>query len=58
MNLTSGDIIECAACGEEGEFEDEIFLYDLPIDDIEGGPTSFPFCLDCGPEENYENLAT
>lgn len=40
----------CAGCGEEGIFDDEVFEYDLPII----GPALL--CLDCGPEENYDNL--
>jgi hypothetical protein len=54
--ITAGEIVACAACEESGMFGDEIFLYELPLDETEGGPTMFPFCLDCGPEENYENL--
>lgn len=56
MTYTTGELVACAACGESGEFADEVFLYDLPMDETEGGPTIFPFCLDCGPEENYEDL--
>ena len=54
--ITAGEIATCAACGESGMLDDEIFFYDLPLDETEGGSTTFPFCLDCGPEENYENL--
>jgi hypothetical protein len=56
MTVEIEELVECAACGEGGLLGDEVFFYDLPMDETEGGPTIFPFCLDCGPEENYDNL--
>lgn len=47
--MTMEALATCAGCGEEGIFDDEVFEYDLPI-----GPALL--CLECGPEENYDNL--
>lgn len=49
---TIGELVTCVGCGEEGIFADEIFMYYLE-------PLESPWqalCLNCGPEENYENL--
>lgn len=45
------DTYVCAGCGEDGFLSDEIAVYTLPIYD-----ESHTLCLNCGPEENYENL--
>lgn len=49
---TYEDTYNCIECGTEGFLFDEIMLYDLPIHD----GFLAPLCLNCGPEENYENL--
>lgn len=49
----SEDLVKCEACGDFGIFNDEIHIYELPTEN-----RSFAqLCLDCGPEENYAELA-
>lgn len=47
------DLVKCEACGTFGIFDDEIHIYELPIQN----PPFSQLCLDCGPEENYAQLA-
>lgn len=46
------DTYTCIGCGEDEFISDEITLYTLPIYD----GFLAPLCLNCGPEENYDNL--
>lgn len=51
--MKSEDLVKCEACGDFGIFNDEIHIYELPTEN-----RSFAqLCLDCGPEENYAELA-
>jgi hypothetical protein len=43
---------QCHGCQSWGIVGDEVYIYDLD----EPGFNQVPLCLDCGPEENYENL--
>lgn len=45
-------LLECLGCGESGILSDEILYYDLPTTE----DVLTPLCLNCGPEENYEDL--
>ena len=47
-------LIQCDGCQEWGILDDEIDIYDLSDDPA---LRQVPLCLNCGPEENYENLA-
>lgn len=55
MESKTGDLVKCDGCEEDGFlFGDEVFLYELPDGE---GSMMVPLCLNCGPEENYEDLA-
>jgi hypothetical protein len=49
--IDTADIVKCDACGAFGIFDDEVNFFELP----EGVDVNL--CLDCGPEENYAELA-
>lgn len=52
------DLVVCAGCGDEGYLADEVFFYELPVGGAEGEFSLVLLCLDCGPEENREELDT
>jgi hypothetical protein len=47
--MTIEELWTCEGCEEQGIIQDEIVEYYLPVGLLR-------LCLECGPEENYDNL--